>query len=290
MNTLTKNQQAQILRCLVEGTSIRSTSRIVGVSINTILKLLPVAGQACLEYQDKMLHDLPCKRVQCDEIWAFCYCKDKNVPDHMMGQPGVGSIWTWTALCADTKLVISWHLGARDAVSAQYLMSDAVERLANRVQMTTEGNTTYLEAVDHNFGCAIDYAQLIKLYGVEKDGERTYSAAKCLGTKRKKVMGDPDSAHISTSFAERQNLNIRMESRRWTRLTNAFSKKAENMAYQIAINFMDHNFIRKHMTLKTTPAIAAGIVDYPMTITDIVEMLPLAVPGKRGPYKKRNSN
>lgn len=289
MNTLTKDQQAQILRCLVEGNSIRSTSRIVGVSKNTILKLLPVASQACLEYQDKLLVNLPCKRVQCDEIWTFCYSKDKNVPDHLIGQPGIGSVWTWTAMCADTKLVFSWHLGARDAVSAQYLMSDAAERLASRVQLTTDGNTTYLEAVEHNFAGDIVYARLIKLYGKETDSERTYSPAKCLGTKRKTMAGEPDNKHMSTSFCGCQNLNIRMQSPRWTRLTNAFSKKADNMAYQIAVNFMYHNFIRQHMTLKTTPAIAAGIIDCQMTIMDIVEMLPLAVPEKRGPYKKRNS-
>jgi IS1 family transposase len=184
-------------------------------------------------------------------------------------------------------LVFSWHLGARDAVSAQYLMSDAAERLASRVQLTTDGNTTYLEAVEHNFGCAIDYAQLIKLYGTEQDGEKTYSPAKCLGTKRKKIMGQPDEDHISTSYAERQNLNIRMQNRRWTRLTNAFSKKAENMTWQIAINFMYHNFIRRHQTLRMPPAMKIGLIEYPMTIMDIVEMLPIPVAKKRGPYKKR---
>lgn len=286
MNTLTKDQQAQILRCLVEGNSIRSTGRICGVSKNTILKLLPLAGQACLDYQDKMLVNLPCKRVQCDEIWAFCYCKEKNIPDRLIGQPGVGSIWTWTAMCADTKLVFSWHVGARDAVAAQYLMSDAASRLANKVQLTTDGNIVYLTAVADNFA-KIDFAQLVKLYGQEQNPEKTYSPAKCLGAKRKKVMGEPDPAHISTSFAERQNLNIRMESRRWTRLTNAFSKKVENMAYQIAINFFYHNFIRRHQTLRMPPALKAGIINYPMSIMDIVEMLPLPVAKKRGPYKKR---
>lgn len=280
-NMLTKEKQERILRCLVEGCSIRSTSRMTGASKNTILKLLPVAGQACFEYQDAMVKNLPCKRVQCDEIWAFCYCKDKNVPDRLIGQPGVGSVWTWTALCADTKLMVSWQLGARDAANAHSFMSSVAARLANRVQMTTDGNTTYLEAVETNFGCDIDYAQLIKLYGQEQDGARTYSPAKCLGTKRKKVMGSPDPDHISTSYAERQNLNIRMESRRWTRLTNAFSKKAENMAYQIAINFMYHNFICRHQTLRMTPAMKAGIAEYPMTIMDIVEMLPIPVAKRR---------
>jgi IS1 family transposase len=205
----------------------------------------------------------------------------------MKGQPGVGSVWTWTAMCADTKLVFSWQLGARDAANADAFIRDTSERLANRVQLTTDGNKLYLNAVEEHMGGKVDFAQLIKIFGAEGEPETRYSPGKCLGTKKKQIDGNPDMAKVSTSYAERQNLNIRMESRRWTRLTNAFSKKAENMAYQIAINFMHHNFIRIHTTLKMTPAMKVGIAEYPMQIMDIVEMLPIPTAKKRGPYKKR---
>jgi IS1 family transposase len=287
MNTISNAKKLAVLKCLVEGNSVRSTCRLTGAAKGTVLKLLETAGEAALEYQDRMLRNLPCKRIQCDEIWAFCYCKDKNVPDAKKGQPGIGSIWTWTALCADTKLMVSWQLGARDAANAHAFMSDVAERLANRVQMTTDGNRVYLDAVENNFGCAIDYAQLIKQYGNEPEGETRYSPAKCLGTKKKNVMGQPDKDHISTSYVERQNLNMRMKNRRFTRLTNAFSKKAENLAYSIAIDFFHHNFVRIHQTLRMTPAMKAGIAEYPMTMEDLVEMLPLPVAKKRGKYKPR---
>lgn len=289
MNTISNERKAAVLKCLVEGCSVRSTVRLTGVAKGTILSLLAQAGESALEYQDNMLRNLPCKRIQCDEIWAFCYCKDKNVPDTMKGMPGVGSIWTWTALCADTKLMVSWQLGARDAANAHAFMSDVSERLANRVQMTTDGNRVYLNAIEANFGAEIDCAQLNKIYGGAESDESRYSPAKCLGTRKQVLQGEPDIDHVSTSYVERQNLNMRMKNRRFTRLTNAFSKKAINLAYSIALDFFHHNFCRIHQTLRMTPAMKAGIVKELLSIEDLVEMLPLPVAKKRGPYKPRKA-
>jgi IS1 family transposase len=251
--------------------------RITGVAKNTIQKLTRDLGEAVLQYQDNVLRGIAASRIQCDEIWNFCYAKDKNLPDEMRGMPGVGSMWTWTAMDADTKLIVSWRLGARDAANGHAFMADVADRLVNRVQLTTDGNRVYLDAVENNFGCGIDFAQLIKQYGQDQNPERAYSPAKCLGAKKKVVMGEPDAEHISTSYAERQNLNIRMQNRRFTRLTNAFSKKAEMLAYSIAITFFYHNFVRVHQTLKTTPAIAAGIAKDKWSIEDMVDLLPLTV-------------
>ena len=274
MNQLSRERRAAVVRCLVEGCSIRSTVRITGVAKNTIQKLSRDLGTACFNFQDSMLRDLPCTRIQCDEIWNFCYAKDKNLPDKMRGTPGVGSMWTWTALCDTTKLIVSWRIGARDAENAQLFMADVASRLANRVQLTTDGNMTYLEAIESNFGSEIDFAQLVKLYGkVEKKPEVRYSPAKCLGAKRKKVIGEPNSSHISTSYVERQNLNIRMQNRRYTRLTNAFSKKAEMLTHSASLMFTYHNFVRIHQTLKTTPAVKAGIIERPWKVEDLVDLL-----------------
>lgn len=274
MNTLPHADRCAVVRCLVDGVSIAATTRITGVAKNTIQKQTRQLGEACLEFQDNALRYLNCQRLQLDEIWCFCYAKDKNLPDHMKGQPGVGSIWTWTALDADTKLIPSWRLGARDAANAHAFISDLSGRMANKVQLTTDGNVTYLQAVADNFGAAADYAMLIKLYGDEQ-GENRYSPGKCLGTKNRTVSGNPNPDHISTSFAERQNLNIRMQNRRYTRLTNAYSKKAEMLAYSVAISFMYHNFVRVHETLKTTPAIAAGIEKRKWTVGDMVDLMPI---------------
>jgi len=290
MNMISNSQKAAVLKSLVEGCSIRSTRRLTGVAKDTIVSLLAQAGEVALEYQDCMLRNLPCKRIQYDEIRAFCYAKDTNVPDHTRGQPGVGSIWTWTALCADTKLMVSWQLGARDGANGRCFMSDVASRLANRVQLTTDGNRVYLDAVENTFGSDIDFAQLHKVYGAENAGESRYSPAKCLGTKRKVQQGEPDMAHVSTSYVERQNLNMRMKNRRFTRLTNAFSKKAVNLADSIALDFFHHNFCRIDQTLRMTPAMKAGIVAHLMTIEDLVEMLPLPVAKKRGPYRKRQAS
>lgn len=276
MNILTTEKRVAVISALVEGCSIRSTVRLTGVAKDTVLKLLKQVGEVCLDYQDQVLRDLPCKRIECDEIWAYCYAKDKNLPESMKGMPGVGSIWTWTALCAESKLIVSWRLGARDAANAHAFMTDVAERLANRVQLTTDGNRLYITAVDNAFLGNVDYAQLVKQYGQDESPERSYSPAKCLGAKKDQVEGNPDMDLVSTSYAERQNLNIRMKNRRFTRLTNAFSRKAENLAYSIALDFMHHNFCRRHQTLKTTPARAAGIEYRTWTIRDIVELMPAA--------------
>lgn len=275
MNILTTEKRVAVISALVEGCSVRSTVRMTGVAKDTVLKLLKAVGQSCLEYQDATLRNLPCKRLEMDEIWCFCYAKDKNVPDSMRGKPGIGSIWTWTAIDAESKLMVSWRLGARDAANAWAFIADIKDRLANRVQLTTDGNRLYVEPIEHYLGGAVDYAQLIKKYGNEEP-ETKYSPGKCLGTEKRQIDGTPDMELVSTSYAERQNLNMRMKNRRFTRLTNAFSKKAENLAYSIALDFMHHNFCRKHMTLKTTPARAIGIENRTWTIRDIVELLPAA--------------
>jgi IS1 family transposase len=247
---------------------------MTGVAKNTIQKLTRDLGQALLEYHDNVVRNVKSKRVQCDEIWCFCYAKEKNLPDAMCGQPGVGSMWTWTALDADTKLMISWKLGARDASNAHYFIRDIQERLADRVQLTTDGNRVYLEAVLDTFA-QIDFAMLQKLYGPGESGpESRYSPAKCNGTKKKVILGNPDPDHISTSYMERQNLNIRMQNRRFTRLTNAFSKKAEMLEYSLALTFFYHNFVRIHQTLKCTPAMKAGISDHKWSIEEMVDLLP----------------
>lgn len=274
MNTLTLERRSAVIRCLVDGVSIRGTTRITGVSKNTIQKLTRDVGQACLEFQDAALRDLNVKKVQCDEIWCFCYAKDKNLPDAMRNQQGVGSMWTWTAMDADSKLIISWQLGARDAANAWSLMADIKDRVANRIQITTDGNRLYVDAVENYFGAAVDFAQLIKVFESDSSTENRYSPGKCLGTRKIRVMGEPDMQDVSTSYMERQNLNIRMQNRRFTRLTNAFSKKAEMLAYSIAINFMYHNFVRVHQSIKTTPAIKAGVTKHKWTIEDMVQLVP----------------
>lgn len=274
MNTLTHEKRCAVIRCLVDGCSIRATTRITGVAKNTIQKLTRELGEACADFQNNVFRNLNCRRVQCDEIWAFCYAKDKNLPDEMRGQPGVGSIWTWTALDADTKLLFSWQLGARDHANAYTFIRDIEKRLAHKVQLTTDGNRTYLDAVLDTFG-TIDYAMLIKVYGNQPNTPETrYSPAECSGAEKRTILGNPDEEHISTSFVERQNLNIRMNNRRYTRLTNAFSKKAEMLAYSFAINCMYHNFVRIHQTLKSTPAMKAGVTDHKWSIEEMVDLLP----------------
>ena len=273
MKQLAKAQRVAVIRCLVEGCSIRSTVRITGVSKNTIQKLTCDLGEKVLEFQDGLLRNLSCERVQCDEIWNFCYAKEKNLPDAMKGTPGVGSIWTWTAMDAQTKLVFSWKLGSRDAITGGEFMQDVASRLSHRVQLTTDGHTVYLTAVEDAFGGDIDYAQLVKIYG-DEPSETRYSPGKCLGAEKRPKVGEPDPAHVSTSYAERQNLNIRMQNRRYTRLTNAFSKKAEMLAYSVAIMFMYHNFVRIHQTLRSTPAMKAGVTDHKWDLEEVVDLLP----------------
>jgi IS1 family transposase len=246
---------------------------MTGISRTTLLKLLEDAGQAFSEYQDRVLVNLPCKRIQVDETWAFCYAKQKNVPTAKAAPEGAGDIWTWVGLCADTKLVASWYVGGRDSTAAMTFMDDLAPRLASRVQLTSDGHKPYLEAVEGAFGGDVDYAVLVKIYGPAPEGQRRYSPAICTGARKFRVEGNPDPKHVSTSFAERQNLNIRMGNRRMTRLTNAFSKKAENHAHMMAIYFMHYNFVRIHQTLKVTPAMAAGVTLKLWEMSDLVKVL-----------------
>ena len=290
MNSMPPAKRSQIIGLLVEGNSISATCRITGAAKATVLKLLADAGQACAEYQDAKLRNLPCKRVQCDEIWSFVGAKKRNVPEHLKGTFGMGDVWTWTAICADTKLMASWMVGTRGAESAKPFMADLAERLANRVQLTTDGHHTYLEAVHDAFGGGIDYAMLVKIYGDDERAhrpERKYSPSEFVCAKPERVSGDPDPRHVSTSYVERSNLTLRMSCRRFTRLTNAFSKKVENHAHAVALHFMYYNFGRIHKTLRVTPAMEAGISDHVWSLEEIAALVPEPVATKRGPYKKR---
>jgi IS1 family transposase len=270
MNCLSLQKKAQIVGMLVEGNSINSIVRMTGVSKVTILKLIKDLGNACADYQDRTFQSLKCKRIQCDEIWQFVYAKEKNVPDDKKGTFGYGDVWTWVAIDADTKLVPAFTLGNRDARTAMTFVDDLKERLANRVQLTTDGLKVYLEAVEGAFGADIDYAQLIKIYGAGQEEVR-YSPAECIGCETKIVQGKPDVKHVSTSYVERQNLTMRMSMRRFTRLTNGFSKKVENHAYAVAIHYMHYNFCRVHKSLRVTPAMEAGITDHIWTIEEMLE-------------------
>lgn len=274
MNRLDTARRALVLKCLVEGNSLRATARLTGVARMTIEKLLRDAGAACAAYQDRVLRNLTCKRVQADEIWSFCYAKKKNVTQKIAEQhPDAGDVWTCTAIDADSKLVLSWLVGSRDAGAAYEFMQDVASRLSHRVQLTTDGHRPYLEAVDAAFGTDIDYATLQKIYGNDPNPEKRYSPAVCLGCKVDTVSGDPNPKHISTSYVERQNLTMRMHMRRFTRLTNAFSKKAENHAHAIALHFMYYNFVKIHQTLRVTPAMAAGVSDKVWEIEDVIALL-----------------
>ncbi len=277
LNKLSLNRQAQIIRVLCEGNSIRSTARITGTAVNTVVKLLKEVGAACLEYQDKVMRNLPCQKLQCDEIWSFVYSKAKNVPEEHNGEFGYGDVWTFTAIDADTKLVPCWEVGVRDVDCAYEFIIDLKARLANRVQLTTDGHGMYLEAVEHAFGPEIDFAQLVKRYGQAPEGEKRYSPAKCIGADKRIVQGNPDTSKISTSYVERQNLTMRMSMRRFTRLTNAFSKKLENHEYALALYFMHYNFARPHKSLADpchrTPAMAAGLTNHVWTVEEIVGLL-----------------
>lgn len=273
MNRLTTEKRRQAIAALVEGNSVRSVSRMTGVARNTILSLVVDAGHACAEYQDKALQNLNCRRLECDEIWAFCYAKDKNLPESKQGKFGFGSIWTWIALDADTKLIASWMVGNRDEVSARMFMEDLAGRLTHRVQLTTDGLHAYLNAVDYAFSGDIDYAILIKVYGESAKDEKRYSPAECKGTQTKIISGNPVSRKISTSYVERQNLTMRMCMRRFTRLTNGFSKKVENHIAAVSLHTMYYNFVRIHQTLKVTPAMAAGVTDRLWEIDDIIGVL-----------------
>jgi IS1 family transposase len=273
MYRLNLQKQVQVIASLVEGNSIRATCRMTGVAKGTVLKLLADVGKACSEYQDKVLRNLSCKKIQCDEIWSFCYAKDKNVPEDKRGKFGFGDVWTFTALCADSKLVPSWHIGNRDLQTAKAFMNDLASRMKSRIQLTTDGHRAYLEAVEGAFGWDVDYSQLIKLYGADKEGEVRYSPAQCIGTKKEKINGNPDPKNVSTSYVERQNLTMRMSMRRFTRLTNAFSKKIENLGHAVALHFMYYNFCRIHQSLRVTPAMEVGVTDHVWGIEDILDLM-----------------
>lgn len=291
MNSLDNKKREQIVAALVEGNSIRATVRMTGVSKNTITKLLVDLGRACAEYQDKAFRNLNLKRIQCDEIWSFVGAKAKNTTPEMKAAKGYGDIWTWVAMDADTKLVPCWAVGQRDGLTAYEFISDLASRLTNRVQLTTDGHKPYLEAVEAAFGSEIDYAMLVKIYGKPqgKDAEIRYSPAECVGCETKWVAGRPDPKHISTSYIERQNLTMRMSIRRFTRLTNGFSKKVENHMAAIALHYMYYNFCRMHKSLRCAPAMAAGVSSRLWEISDIVALLPEPEAKKRGPYKKKTA-
>jgi IS1 family transposase len=274
MNKLPLAKRIQILNMLVEGSSLRSISRVADVSINTVTKLMVDAGHVCDAFHDEKVRGVRAKRVQCDEIWSFTYAKQKNVASAKAAPEGAGDTWTWTGIDADSKLIVSWLVGDRDADYAQAFMNDLASRLATRVQMTTDGLKAYLEAVEGAFGCDVDFAQLVKLYGnVPEASKGRYSPAECTGIKKIKVEGKPDPRHISTSYVERQNLTMRMSMRRFTRLTNGFSKKLENHCHALALYFVHYNFMRIHKTLRVTPAMAAGITDRLWSWEDIIAIV-----------------
>ncbi len=289
MNKLPAEKRVQILTLLVEGMSLRAAARATDTAFNTVAKFFVSAGKACAAYQDEHLRKLQCKRLQLDEIWSFIYAKQKNVPRAKSAPPDAGDVWTWVAIDADTKLVPSWRVGDRSSETAIAFTDDLASRLANRVQITTDGHRAYLEAIEGSFGADVDYAMLVKIYGTPIEGEKRYSPAECIGAVKHRVEGNPDPKHVSTSFAERQNLTLRMQSRRFTRLTNAFSKKLENHALSVALHYMHYNFCRIHKTLRITPAMAAGVTDHVWSVADIVSMIEATepAPAKRGPYKKR---
>jgi IS1 family transposase len=287
MNKLSTEKRAQVVGCLVEGMSIRATVRTTGVAKNTITKLLCDLGDRCSWAANELLTELTCKRVQCDEIWSFCYAKQKNVPEEHKGEFGYGDVWTWTAIDADTKLVPSWYIGDRSSYSAKMLIDDLAFRLSTRIQLTTDGHRAYVEPVIDAFMGEVDYGMLIKLYDAPQgqENERRYSPAVCTGTEYKRIHGDPDILHVSTSYVERQNLTMRMSMRRFTRLTNGFSKKVENLTAAVSLHFVYYNFARPHQTLtkanggrKTTPAMAAGKASRVWTLGDIVGLLDFKLP------------
>jgi len=277
MNKLSIEKKVQVITALVEGNSIRATCRMTGTAKGTVTRLLASVGKACALYQDKTINNLISKHIQCDEIWSFCYAKQKNVPENKQGQFGYGDVWTWVALDADTKLCVSFLVGLRNMECATHFINDLKDRLSNRVQLTTDGYKVYLDIIDNAFGREIDYAVLNKVFGREPEQQKRYSPAKFIRTEKQIIQGDPDENLISTSYVERQNLTMRMSMRRFTRLTNAFSKKVENLEYAVALHFMYYNFARPHKTLANpyprTPAMASGLANKIWSVEDIVKLI-----------------
>lgn len=289
MNRLPIEKSVHIVTMLVEGMSMRAVSRVADVSINTVTKLLCDVGAACQRHHDVAVRNLTSQRIQCDEIWAFCYAKAKAVPAATAAPEGAGDVWTWTAIDGDSKLIVSYLVGGRDVEYATEFMLDVKGRLANPVQITTDGHRPYLKAVAKAFPWDVDFAQLVKLYGPDVLKNGRYSPPECTGIKKTVVSGDPDPAHISTSYVERQNLTMRMQMRRFTRLTNGFSKKIENHLFAVALHFAHYNFCRIHKSLRVTPAMAAGIGDHVWSIEELVRLVPEPMAAKRGPYQKRTA-
>jgi IS1 family transposase len=290
MNRISTEERSNILHLLCEGNSIRSITRLTGMSKNTVTKLLIDAGKACMAYHDATVRGVKSKHIQCDEIWSFTYAKAKNVAAAKSAPQGAGDTWTWTALDADSKMIVSYFIGGRDGECAMWFMDDLRSRLANRVQLTTDGHKAYLEAVEGAFGGDVDYAVLHKVYGASPESMKgKYSPAECIGTQKHRIEGDPDSKHVSTSYVERSNLTMRMHMRRFTRLTNGFSKKVENHAYAVALHMMCYNFVRIQAKLRVTPAMAAGVTDKLWDVSDIaalIEATEAKIDRKRGSYKK----
>jgi len=290
MNKLPTSKRVQILSMLCEGSSMRSISRVCDVSINTVAKILEDAGKVCMQFHDETVRNVRSKRVQVDEIWSFTAAKQKNVANMKKPVEGAGDTWTWTAIDADSKLIVQWYVGDRDGDTAKFFIDGLAERLANRVQLTSDGLKAYLEAVEGAFGADVDYAQLVKLYGASPESAKgRYSPAECTGIVKTPIEGEPDPKHISTSYVERQNLTMRMSMRRFTRLTNGFSKKLESHIYALSLYFVFYNFCRIHKTLKVTPAMAAGLTDKLMGMEDVVALIDAAAPkpGRPKTYKKR---
>jgi IS1 family transposase len=273
MNKLSTEERTRVVAALVEGNSLRAVTRMTGVHRTTVMKLLSDLGRACSEYQDKAFRNLPCERIQCDEIWSYVGSKEKNTTREKKAE-GWGDVWTWVALDADTKLVPTWYVGTRDARAAYHFMHDLAARLAKRVQLTTDGHRAYLYAVEDAFGCEIDYAQLVKIYGNAPEGPETrYSPAVCMGARKAVISGEPVFEHVSTSYVERQNLTMRMSMKRFARLSNGFSKKAENHEHAIALHYMHYNFCRVHQSLRVTPAMEAGVADHVWSIAQLIALL-----------------
>lgn len=290
MSKLPTHKRVQILSMLVEGSSMRSISRVCDVSINTVAKLLADAGKACMTFHDEKVVGVKAKRVQMDEIWSFTYAKQKNVATAKAAPEGAGDTWTWTAIDADSKLIVQWYVGPRDACSAKMFVDGLATRLATRVQLTSDGLKAYLQAVEGAFGADVDFAQLVKLYGASPESAKgRYSPAECTGIIKTPVEGDPDPKHISTSYVERQNLTMRMSMRRFTRLTNAFSKKLESHIYAISLYFVFYNWMRIHKTLRVAPAMAAGLTDKLMTMEDLCAIMDEAAPKTGRPKKVQNT-
>jgi len=270
MNRLSNEERASVIQCLIEGCSIRSTVRMTGVSKKAVMRLLVEVGEFCAEFQDKAFRGLNCQRIQVDEMWSFCYCKQKNVTEEIAKKQVAGDVWLWSAIDAETKLVPCWYVGQRDAEAATAFIGDLESRLVNRVQLTSDGHKVYLNAVIDAFGDGIDYAQLVKYYGADPEEEKRYSPSVCTGAEKVIRLGDPDPKHISTSYVERHNLSVRMTVRRFTRLTNAFSKKIENHSAAVALGYFAYNFIKINRTLRVTPAMAAGITTRLWNVMDLV--------------------